>query len=413
MIGKLQRRLSLLVSGALLLVSACIVLSLYLSNLASLRTQMYRSLETLMGIQTRTTPEDPPPAPESGGGRDPGQPGDVSLAHLTNHYLVRIDDDGGVKSWSSGRSDLYTDEQVAQLVQRALTSGDSRGCIGSQFYLLSDSEDGRLMVVIDARRDLESARRSLTSIVRVTAAAWAVLTAGALLLIRRMLRPVQDAFERQKQFVWNASHELKTPLAVISANAEALSAEIGENESLSYIQSEIRRTDRLVQNLLTLARMDGGRMQPALRSFDLSRALTGVTLPFESAVFEAGRTLKTHIDEGVECTGDEEMLKQLAVILLGNALKYSNDGGEIDVRLSRRDGRPVLEVQNTGTPIPPESLPRIFDRFYRVDDSHNRENPGNGLGLSIARSIVQAHRGEIAVQSDAQRGTTFRVTLPK
>ena len=413
MIGKLQRRLSLLVSGALLLVSACIVLSLYLSNLASLKTQMYRSLETLMGIETQTPPEAPPPAPESGGGRDPGQPGDVSLAHLTNHYLVRIDGDGGVKSWSSGRSDLYTDEQVAQLVQRELKSGDSRGCIGSQFYLLSDSEDGRLMVVIDARRDLESARRSLTSIVRVTAAAWAVLTAGALLLIRRMLRPVQDAFERQKQFVWDASHELKTPLAVISANAEALSAEIGENESLSYIQSEIRRTDCLVQNLLTLARMDGGRMQPTLPSFDLSRALTGVTLPFESAVFEAGRTLKTHIDEGVECTGDEEMLKQLAVILLSNALKYSNDGGEIDVRLSRRDGRPVLEVQNTGTPIPPESLPRIFDRFYRVDNSHNRENPGNGLGLSIARSIVQAHRGEIAVQSDAQRGTTFRVTLPK
>ena len=130
MIGKLQRRLSLLVSGALLLVSACIVLSLYLSNLASLRTQMYRSLETLMGIETQNPPEDPPPAPESGG-RDPGQPGDVSLAHLTNHYLVRIDDDGGVKSWSSGRSDRYTDEQVAQLVQRALKSGDSRGCIGS------------------------------------------------------------------------------------------------------------------------------------------------------------------------------------------------------------------------------------------------------------------------------------------
>lgn len=412
MIGKLQRRLSLLVSGALLLVSACIVLSLYLSNLASLKAQMYRSLETLMGIQTRTTPEDPPPAPESGG-RDPGQPGDVSLAHLTSHYIVRLDADGGLKSWSSPRSDLYTDEQVAQFARRALSAGGSRGCIGSQFYLLSDSENGRLMVVIDARRDLESARRSLTSIVRVTAAAWAVLTAGALLLIRQMLRPVQDAFERQKQFVWDASHELKTPLAVISANAEALSAEIGENESLSYIQSEIRRTDRLVQNLLTLARMDGGRMQPTLRSFDLSRALTGVTLPFESAAFEAGRTLETHIDEGVECTGDEEMLKQLAVILLGNALKYSNDGGEIDVRLSRRDGRPVLEVQNTGTPIPPESLPRIFDRFYRVDDSHNRENPGNGLGLSIARSIVQAHRGEIAVQSDAQRGTTFRVTLPK
>ena len=413
MIGKLQRRLSLLVSGALLLVSACIVLSLYLSNLASLRTQMYRSLDTLLSMETQTPPEDPPPAPEGDDGRDPGQLGDVSLAHLTNHYIVWLDADGGLKSWSSPRSDLYTDEQVAQFAQRARKAGGSRGYIGSQFYMLTETADGTVMAVIDARRDLDSARRSLASIVRVTAAAWAVLTAGALLLIRRMLRPVQDAFERQKQFVWDASHELKTPLAVISANAEALSAEIGENESLSYIQSEIRRTDRLVQNLLTLARMDGGRMQPVLRSFDLSRALTGVTLPFESAVFEAGKTLKTHIDEGVECTGDEEMLKQLAVILLSNALKYSNDGGEIDVRLSRRDGRPVLEVQNTGTPIPPESLPKIFDRFYRVDDSHNRENPGNGLGLSIAQSIVQAHRGEIAVQSDAPHGTTFRVTLPK
>ena len=125
----------------------------------------------------------------------------------------------------------------------------------------------------------------------------------------------------------DASHELKTPLAVISANAEVLEQEIGENEYLGYIRSEVRRTDTLVRNLLTLARLDRNEANAEMKPFDLSRALLDVALPFESTVYEAGKMLETEIPDGIDCCGNEEMIKQLTVILLSNALKYSDEYG--------------------------------------------------------------------------------------
>ena len=242
--------------------------------------------------------------------------------------------------------------------------------------------------------------------------ACALLCAGAFFAIGRMIVPVQQSFERQKQFVWDASHEFKTPLAVISANAEVLAGEIGENEYLGYIQSEVRRTDRLVQNLLTLARMDKGTVTAQMARFDLSNALMEVALPFESTVFEAGRTLDTDIPEGVFVKGDREMLQQLTVILLSNALKYSGEGGTIKLSLSQKGHGCRISVYNTGPGIAPENLERIFDRFYREDLSHSSEVAGNGLGLAIARNIAQAHKGHIRAESHFGRDATFIVTLP-
>ena len=223
---------------------------------------------------------------------------------------------------------------------------------------------------------------------------------------------VQASFDRQKQFVWDASHEFKTPLAVISANAELLSRQVGPNEYLGYIQSEVRRTDSLVQNLLTLARMDKGTVTAEMKRFDLSQALLGVALPFESTVFEAGRTLETDVPEGVWIRGDEAMLQQLAVILLSNALKYSNEGGLIRLSLAQKGRGAVITVYNTGPGIAPENLEKIFDRFYREDLSHNSAIAGNGLGLAIARTIAGAHRGHIRAESEQGKSATFIVTLP-
>ncbi len=215
----------------------------------------------------------------------------------------------------------------------------------------------------------------------------------------------------RRQFVVDASHELKTPLAVISANADVLADEIGTNEYLGYIRSEVARTNTLVENLLTLARMDSGTRKKQVGTFDLSRALLSVALPFESAVFEAGKTLKIDVPQGVDMRGDEEMVKQLAVILLGNALKYSDDGGQIRLSLTVRGNKRFITVWNTGEPIDKADQAKIFDRFYRADASHNREKQGNGLGLAIAQKIVEEHRGKIAVASSREAGTTFTVTL--
>ena len=314
-------------------------------------------------------------------------------------------------SWTADRTDLYSDAQIAGIAESALADGRDSGRIGTQFYRKTAENGQTVLTVLDARLDYLSASNMLRSTILVAAASCLLLSLLAWLLIRRMVQPVEDAFNRQKQFVSDASHELKTPLAVISANAEVLEQEIGENEYLGYIRSEVRRTDTLVRSLLTLARMDRNDTAVTLQRFDLSHALLDVILPFESTVFEAGKTMDTDIPDGIDCLGDEEMVKQLAVILLSNALKYSDEGGRIEISLKSRGKQREIRVFNTGEPIAPEDQERIFDRFWRADPAHGRDTGGHGLGLAIARKIVETHRGRIAVESLPGKGTTFIITL--
>lgn len=442
MIKKLRRRLTLLVIGALVLVTAGIVLSIDIVNRRNIDSAAASALEILAENEGRRPslrdqePPDgqalsedqvPPEKPE--GTQPPAAMGDprrwanrrrdfelsgnaASLASLSNAYTITLDADGGVTDWSSDRADLYTDEQIQAFADAALAAGVAFGRVDTQYFRLSGDGDARLLVALDARLEFLSAQRMLRATVLVASLACMLLSLGAYLLIRRMLQPVQASFDRQKQFVWDASHEFKTPLAVISANAEVLRSEIGPNEYLGYIQSEVKRTDSLVQNLLTLARMDKGTVAAEMKRFDLSSALLGVALPFESTVFEAGRTLETDIPEGVFVRGDEAMLQQLAVILLSNALKYSNEGGQIRLSLAQKGRGATITVWNTGMGIAPENLSKIFDRFYREDLSHNSEVAGNGLGLAIAQTIVQAHKGHIRAESRFGQDATFTVTLP-
>ena len=158
--------------------------------------------------------------------------------------------------------------------------------------------------------------------------------------------------------------------------------------------------------------MDKGTVAAELKRFDLSEALMEVALPFESTVFEGGRTLETEIPDGIHIKGDRAMLQQLAVILLSNALKYSDAGGLIRLTLAQKGHGAIITVYNTGSGIAPENLEKIFDRFYREDLSHSNEVAGNGLGLSIARTIVQAHNGRIYAESEYGKNATFTATLP-
>ncbi|MBQ9264960.1 MAG: hypothetical protein IJ189_12230 [Clostridia bacterium] len=437
MIRRLKIRLIALVAAGLLLASAILVLAINWMNVQSLTRQAGQVLAMLAenggqrptirereagsrmeGMLPLDKPEGtmmpgrpegtvPPDMPDGGRGSNRPNREVRNAADFSNYYLVHLNEDGTVKSWESDRSELYTDAQISALVEAACKRNTTSGRIGDAFFRRS----GNLLIVVDATVDFQNARSFLRATVLVAVIQWAVLSLGAAALIHRMVKPVDEAMEKQKQFVWDASHELKTPLAVISANAEVLSGEIGENQSLQYIQSEVRRTDHLVQNLLTLARMEKGTAQWKRGPFDLSRALLSVALPFESAVYEAGKTFETQIPAGVSYTGDEEMIQQLVMILLSNAVKYSDDGGRITLTLESKGDKRIIRVHNTGPAIPAADQERIFDRFYRVDSSHNRETPGNGLGLAIARTITDAHKGKIAVVSEEGKGTTFTVTL--
>ena len=425
MIKRLRLRMTAMVIAVLVLVSAGIVLATHLANERNIAAQAEETLSALAESPGASDfrKETPPPKPDEDddGNRfgrkndrrgDGGQPPeirsgrDAAAAGLSNSYTIILNEDGSVASWTSDRADMYTDRQVAEIAESALADGRECGRVGTQFYRRTETG----LIVLDARLDFLSASGVLRSTILIAAASCLLLSLLAWLLIRRMVQPVEDAFTRQKQFVSDASHELKTPLAVISANAEVLEQEIGENEYLGYIRSEVHRTDTLVNNLLTLAQMDRGA-EAAMGRFDLSRALLDVTLPFESTVYEAGKTMETDIPEGIDCTGNEDMVKQLAVILLSNALKYSDDGGRIEVSLKVRGKQRELRVFNTGKAIAPEDQEHIFDRFWRADPAHGRETGGHGLGLAIARTIVDAHRGKIAVDSREGFGTAFTVTL--
>ena len=231
-------------------------------------------------------------------------------------------------------------------------------------------------------------------------------------LRRKMIRLVEDAFEKQKQFVWDASHELKTPLAVIGANADVLEMEVGGNEYLTYIQNEVKRTDRLVKDLLSLARMDQGKQRADMKPLDLGKAVLSVALPFESKAFEEQKEFAVHAEDDLCSRGDEAMLKQLTVILLSNAFKYSDEKGTIRAAVTSKGNAVELCVSNSGAGIEQKDQKRIFDRFFRADPSRNRKVEGFGLGLSLAKKITDLHKGKIWVHSIPNEITEFHVLLP-
>ena len=437
MIKRLRRRMTLMVIAVLVLVSAGIVLAIHYANERSIAAQAESTLSVLAensgsrpslppdgstpAEMNETPPPKPdgesdPPPPGNGERRAPGQPPEARnnlavTAGLSNSYTIVLNDDGSVASWTSDRRDLYSDLQISAMAESVLAAGTDSGRIGSQFYRKTEKDGQTLLIILDARLDYLSASNTLRSTILIAAAACLLLSLLAWLLVREMVKPVEDAFTRQKQFISDASHELKTPLAVISANAEVLEQEIGKNEHLDYIRSEVRRTDSLVRNLLTLARMDRSDAVTEMKRFDLSHAVLDVALPFESTVYEAGKTLEIDVPDRIDCLGNEEMIKQLTVILLSNALKYSEPGGRIEVSLKARGKQREIRVFNTGEPIDPDDRERIFDRFWRADPAHGRDTGGHGLGLAIAKSIVEKHKGRISVDSREGTGTAFTVTL--
>ena len=226
----------------------------------------------------------------------------------------------------------------------------------------------------------------------------AVIAGISVLLSGWLTKPAKKAFEQQKQFVSDASHELKTPLTIIGANAQRLHKEIGDNRWLDYILKENRRMGKLLEELLVLARVENTPSDSGYQRFNLSRALTGALLPYESEAFEQGVHFYMDIMEECFITGQEEHLKQVVIILVDNALHHVSDGGNVWVRLSEKKDKVFLEVANTGEEIPEEDRKKIFQRFYQADKARAGKQNRHGLGLAIADAVVQRHRGKITVE---------------
>ena len=326
----------------------------------------------------------------------------------------------------------YTDEEMNELINLGLDLDFTEkpkmffSSMGSFLYIKKNTNQGSLVALADFTREMKTAGRMMLVSVGIYLLSIMISAAVAWFVAKRSVRPVQEAFETQKQFIADAGHELKTPISVVAANADALSGEIGDNKWLNYIKSETNRMARLINDLLYLAKNDAGRMPLVYSSVDVSRVVEAAVLPFESIVYEQDKELELEIQEGVQWVCDGGGISQIVVILLDNAIKNSYEKEKIKVSLAmegnRRGNRsqgkfgkshshPVITVYNQGEGLSEDEIKQIFKRFYRSDSSRTRTTGGCGLGLSIAQAIAQAHQGSIVVEGCQGEWISFSLHL--
>lgn len=312
----------------------------------------------------------------------------------------------------------------------ALAFPGEYGSLGQDGLLFAKQTVGHVTVVAFADDATASAWKSLAvALAVVGVAGLAVLFLLNLVFSRWALRPVQQAWTQQQQFIADASHELKTPLTVILANNAILRQRgqetiASQGQWIESTQMEAERMQGLVSDMLDLARSSAAATPLPRDPIDFSRLVEGEALTFESVAFERGLIWESAVQEGVKVQGDNRRLERLVAVLLDNACKYTNPGGRVQVTLRTEERAACLRVRNTGDVIAEEDLAHLFDRFYRVDkarthgalaapDAVGAAAPnGYGLGLAIARDIAQAHKGTLGVTSTAAEGTVFTLRIP-
>ena len=312
-------------------------------------------------------------------------------------------------------ADLEDTAALRDILSQCLAQGTTEGTISDYHlrYLVRDNGLYRKLAFVDMSMEQAMLARMIRSYLVIALAAMLVLLAIAVAASRWVTRPVEKAWKQQRQFLSDASHELKTPLTVILSNAELLEG-VGLTDKPARwsgnIRSEAKQMSSLVEQMLTLARADNGVRPVAMEPVNLSDVATDCALAFEPVAFEAGKPLEDHIAEEVAVTGDADRLRRLISILVDNAVKYGAEGGTITLTLEKTDRQARLTVANPGEPIPPENLAHLFERFYRADTSRG-EKTGFGLGLSIADTIAREHKGTLKAESDAA-STRFIFTMP-
>ena len=336
-----------------------------------------------------------------------------SKAGYIDTFSVLIDGAYNLIGIYAGRTDVISQDEYIEYANEAINSQQKMGEIYNYAYLVELKSYGKIIVFLDISQYKLSEKNLLVTSVIIGTVAIILFIIISIILSFWLVKPVKENFEKQKRFISDASHELKTPLAVISANTDVLEGEIGENRWLSYIRLESKRMSELVNELLCLARLDDkSGHQLIMTRINLSDLVLSVALPFESTVFEMGKKFDVDVQPDIICKGDESSLKHIISILIDNAIKYSDEHGEISIKLYKQSNKSIIEVYNTGDGIKPENISKIFERFFRQDESRNSKTGGYGLGLPIAKSSVEAHGGKLSVQSQYGKWAKFIVALP-
>ena len=309
-------------------------------------------------------------------------------------------------------TDRTRNEDIEKYAIKLSKQNKESGIIDKYIYKIRKTKENRVNVTIiqDEEAISHIQKIYITSII-IAGVALVMIYIIAKKLSKTIVKPVEETFEKQKQFISDASHELKTPLAVIEANTDVLENEVGNNKWLNYIQNETESMNKLINELLLLAKIENVDNIKEYKEFDISKEVEIIVSMFESMSFEKDVKISSNIQENITMNGNKEDLEHILSTLIDNAIKHTEPQKEVMVELSKEKNEVILQVKNMGEPIPEEERKKIFERFYRIDKSRNRKEKRYGLGLSIAKSTVEKYKGKIEVLYKDEF-TIFKVSIP-
>ena len=414
MIKKLRRRFIFIALGVVATVILLIVAGIDVANYVSTVKNADATIDGLTALAFEPSgeefPSEPPFLPinpnEKPNEKDFERRGlPRETAYSARYFTAETDKDGNVTGSSLEHIAFVQADDLANYVTEA---ENERGFVGDFRYKKTATETGYKYIFLDCEKEMDACRTFIVLSVIVTVVGLLIIAALIVILSKKTLRPVEESYEKQKRFITDAGHELKTPLTVIGANAELLELDVGENEWIDSIKGQVKKLGKLTKELVFLSRMDEGDVRLSASDFSLNKAVEEVADGFKEAALVAGKKISLTAED-VTVGANEEMVRRAVGLLLDNAIKYA-ENEEIEVSVRSEGKYAVLEEKNAAS-LAKGTHAELFERFYRPDTSRSGETGGHGVGLSVVKSIAEAHRGEVSCVSDGNF-VTFRMTLP-
>lgn len=358
----------------------------------------------------------PPDAPEQNPAPREGMPPfmglpDLESNYMTRFFIVRFGEDGNPDYISIDYIASVGDEDALTLAKRVYEKNSDHGYMGDYRYACNRIGNEGVVVFLNTVREQKSMKNLLLMTLAISGISLVIVFILVALFSKRAIRPIAKNIEQQKQFITDASHELKTPLTSISTSLDVLAMERGEDEWTENIRTQTGRLTKLVSELVTLSKMDEEMPLRNIEEFSLSNAAWEIAESYKTQAKGAGKGFKTDIEDDIKMTGEKNAVQQMLSVLLDNSIRYSDPKGEIRLDVYRKNGKIRIEVFNTCDLKEIPDVTRLFDRFYRPDSSRSTQTGGYGVGLAIAKAVVEAHGGEIWAECPSGKTMTVKIKI--
>ncbi len=445
MIKKMRRRFTAIAMCAVILVLTLIIGSINLINYYNLNRTADEKLTLLSenggsfpevyAFSTEEVPGEAASPEDSLSRLDPGKNSSDSLARQnmeqfldkrgftaetpfdTRYFTVTLTVSGEILECDMQNIAAVSEETAKEYAFNLFSDGSRKGFLGNYKYTCAsvtdtDGQSLLMYIFLDCTQELQTVHNFLFASIGISLLGILVVFLLVILFLRPVLKPVAESYEKQKRFITDASHEIKTPLAIIEANTEIIEMENGESEWTKSILNQIKRLTGLTEKLVFLSRMEEESVSFSMLDFSLSDAVEETAQTYEAMAAAQQKTFECHIAPGLKYHGDEAAIREAVSLLLDNAMKYCTEGGSIRLSLTQSGKNCLLTLWNTAEGLSVGKQDVLFERFYRPDSSRSRGTGGHGIGLSVVQAIVLSHKGKISARSDDGKSILFTITLP-